>query len=712
MQKTDIALTRIFQELAAGNAGRAIAEALTYVMAWPNPQTKERLDTLNAEYQLMESYWRKGVKDPQLEEQYRGLLQRVYVLSTNIAIHRLYEASAFLKTTYSQVRQQGMKWSLQTIRQEMENYVSEVAMLELEPEHLHKEKSLALHKEHQQQMNNLFNYIVTSRVWTDSVGQAMEDILLSPTVDTIDQQLLVSAITLSLINHFDMVKFSLLVKVYEQSQDLLVRQRALVGWVLGIDDDFLAVYPEQYELIGSLLRSKSVCRELTELQMQLVYTLNAEKDTSIIREEIMPDLMENNRVRITSKGLEEIDEDELEDALYPHIAEERMEKLESLFNRVSDLRKQGADVFFGGFSQMKRFAFFYDMSNWLVPFYLQHPDVSRFVENIEGSSWELLLTKGTFCNSDKYSFLLVLQQVREQLPASMRSILDNGEAKLGAQDMSDNTDPAYVRRQYLMDLYRFFRLFPNRASFRNPFDTSKNPLGQCLFFSSQLFSGTLLERNKPEVVNMLLNQKQRQASQHLLDTFPEEMRDVQYYLWKELYSKALQLDPDCERALICDARQAFEEGRIDDALDDYDHLLMLHPGKAGYMLNKAVCLVELEVYDEALQMLYQLSYEQPENQRVNRVLAWALTCDGKVEQADKIYQQLTCVESPLAEDLMNHGYCLWLSGCRDEAIARFQKYLQVTGKTCDSFVITEEKLLHRNGISDTEIKMMKAAVVD
>lgn len=710
MGTTDIALERIFRQLVRGNAGRAIAEAETYLAAWPNPQTAEKLKTLTAEYRLMEDYWLRGVSDPQRDEQYRRLLQRVYVVCANIAIHRHLSASSFMQGLSRQVRQQGAQWSLKAIRQEMENFVTDVAMLELEPTELRKEKSLAIHQRHRQQMNNLFNYIVTSRIWTDGVGQEMEEMLLSPTIDSTDQQLLTSAIMLSLMNRFDMVKFRLLVKVYMLSQDKEVQQRALVGWVLSIDDDFLTVYPEQRGLVAEVLRSERACSELTELQMQLVYTLNAERDTATIRDEIMPDLLKNNQFRMTPTGLEEMEDDHLEDVLHPEAAEQRMEKLEATFQRMMNMQKQGADIYFGGFSQMKRFPFFYDMSNWLVPFYMQHPDIAQYVERLQGNRLvEVLVKNGLFCNSDRYSLVMSMQQMMEHLPESIRELLQRKELSLEELEVAENPSPAFARRLYLMDLYRFFRLFPNRAALFNPFDTAKGELGMCMFFTSKLFMGTPLERYKSEIVTVLLKRNLKQTARQLLETFPERMHDVQYYLWTGDYAKALELEPDNERALNGHARKAFEQGYYDVALESYEHLLLQHPDKTGYKLNKAVCMISMEDYEDAIPLLYQLNFEQPENAHVTRVLAWALTCSGRQEQANRFYEELAGGEHPLAEDLLNRGYCLWLQGRVNEAAESFRKYMERRGDQ-GAFVVGETRLLSGNGITVTDINMMEALV--
>ena len=325
METTAKATERLCLELMKGNAGRAIAEMETYLAAWPQQQTQERLQAVKEDYELMTGYWRRGVEDPQRAEQYMRLLQRIYVLYANIAIYHRQNASSYLTGIYKASRQQGRTWSVAAIRQEMENFVSEVAMLELEPEHTRAEKSEGLYKQHQHDMNALFNYVLTSRMWTDGVGREFTELLLSPTVDNVDQQLIVSAVMLSAMNQFDVVKFRVLAEVYRRSQDEYVRQRALVGWVLVFNDDWQRVYPEQREMVTRLLRSETVCQELTELQIQLIYALNEEKDTQTIKQEIMPDLLNNSQIKITRDGLiEEREDDPLEDVLHPELSEQRI----------------------------------------------------------------------------------------------------------------------------------------------------------------------------------------------------------------------------------------------------------------------------------------------------------------------------------------------------------------------------------------------------
>jgi hypothetical protein len=444
----------------------------------------------------------------------------------------------------------------------------------------------------------------------------------------------------------------------------------------------------------------------------MIYTMDAEKDTNTVQQEIMPDILKNNSFRVTKNGIEEMEDDALEDVLHPDASEQRMEKLEQSFQRMIDMQRKGSDIFYGGFSQTKRFPFFYDISNWFVPFFTQHPDIAQFVEKFEDNRFlSSIMSKGPFCNSDKYSFVIAFQQVVNQLPESLRQAMKRGEASMGdmTMDNEEQQTPAFIRRNFLMDMYRFFRLFPNRQAFINPFSQTGAQLATCCFFCSKAFNQTPLDAYKPEVVKVMKKHLYNYEAEILLDSFPESMRDVQYYLWKEDYSDALKLDPDNERALSARARFYFSEGMYEAANDDYERLLLLHPNKVSYMLNKAVCLVNMDEYEDALKLLYQLNYEHDEDVNIQRVLAWALTCDGKLEQADKLYQQLTSHDSATNEDYLNKGYCQWLMGRIKEADACFDQYFILGGDYYEAF--NNREWLNQRGISDTDIRLMQAMVM-
>ena len=186
-------LKLVDETLRTGNVGRAIRQMENYLAAWPEQQTAEKLMEVREDYDRMESYWQQGGNDPEREALYQRLLQRVYVVYANVMHYHRMKASPYQNSLYTRVRQGQRDWSLTAIRQEMEGFVSNVALLQLEPDNKRQTMSETLYRDHQRQMNQLFEYVLTSRQWSDSVGSQFTEMLTSPTVDTVDQQLLIAA---------------------------------------------------------------------------------------------------------------------------------------------------------------------------------------------------------------------------------------------------------------------------------------------------------------------------------------------------------------------------------------------------------------------------------------------------------------------------------------------------------------------------------------
>lgn len=741
MKKNEV-LQPILDELLERNLGKAVQAMDDFLAVHPHQSNSDRLQVIRTDFQMMADYWRNGFKDPQLSRLYDNLLQRMYVLYADMDIDYTVRHSSFFSSFYMRAHVTARDWSPAVIKESLESFVSDVAMLDLEPSHTSAVRRRELFSRHQELMVGLFDHIMTSGIWTDGQASAMEEILLSPTIDTNDQQLLVSSIMLSAIEHFDMAKFRVLVHVYQQATDVPVKQRALVGWVFSMNAEIgQKLYPEELLLVEQLLEDEHCCKELTELQKQMIYCISAEEDHATIQKEIMPDLMQNPGFTITPTGIVEKDEDPIRDILYSDEEEQRLERLESSFQRMKDMQQQGSDIYFGGFSQMKRFSFFRELCNWFVPFYIDHPDISTSMEKLGKNRFlQGMMQSGPFCNSDKYSFVMAFEQVLNQIPDSMRGMMERGEASV--QEMAEeeiHTD-AYIRRIYLQDLYRFFRLYPRRGEFTTIFqpdisqlDISQFDISQLdekpyLFFACPLFTSTRLEPYFNEVTAFLLKKRRMHEASVMTGNYGAYRRDFRFYMmagylaldgfdaWEHgavgrlsavvCYGHALELKPEHERAWMGYARALFEEERYQEALNAYEHLLESQPNRKDCLLNKAVCLTKLAKYGEAVQLLFRLNYESPGDTNVNRVLAWALACDGRYEQAEKIYGQLLSVEKPLSEDFLNSGYCLWFGGHIDEAADCFHRYMEDTGMDAEAVITSEIGLLRQKGITEPEIQMM------
>ena len=522
-------LNQVFDYLKSRRLGEAIQTLEAFLSVHPHQINTDRLFAIRTDYQLMADYWRRGFKDPQLPSLYENLLQRMYVLCSNIAINYTVRHTPYLSSLMLKAHMTPRDWSPQVIREELESFVSDIALADLEPEHVSEAKKKEIYARHHESMVILFDYILTSGLWTDGFATAMEEMLLSPTLDTNDQQLLISSVMLSSINYFDMAKFRMLVHVYQRATDIFVRQRALVGWVLALHSDLgQNIYQEEVQLVEKLLEDEAVCKDLVELQQQFIYCINAEADNAMIQQEIMPDLIKSQGFRITKNGVVEQEEDELNDILHPDETEKNMEKMEASFHRMVDMQNQGSDIYFGGFSQMKRFPFFTELANWFVPFYPDHPSITEAIGKFKSSRFlQMMLNGGPFCNSDKYSFLLAFSQVINSIPAQVREMMDRGDVGLYEVPTEERQKPAYIRRIYLQDIYRFFRIFKQRDCFRTIFSPTDE---RYLFFQNPIFRSTHLEAYFNDMTAFLIKKKKMNEALKLLMNYGDHRRDFQYYM--------------------------------------------------------------------------------------------------------------------------------------------------------------------------------------
>lgn len=713
-------LEEVYICLAERNLSQALMAMEVFISSYAGPGDAERLYAIQADLQLMSDYWKRGFKDPQLPNLYDTLLRRLYVLYTDVALAYQMKHSTYLTDVNARLSLTTHDWSVQVLKEALEEYVAEGAMLALEPPHTQAEKKKALHQRHHQLIADWFDRLWLSGSWTEGQAAAMEEILLSPTIDTNDQQVLVSAIMLAALNHFDIAKFKVLLAVYRNATDMAVRQRALVGWVLSLNEDiFPSLYGEEKKMLDELLEDKAVCQELVQLQHQIILCINAEKDNRTIQQEIMPDLIQNSNFRVTRNGIEEIEESSLDDILHPDEEERRMEQVEESFQRMQQMQKQGSDIYFGGFSQMKRFSFFQEICNWFVPFYIDHPGIAEMAEQFKNNKFlQSLINVGPFCHSDKYSFILAFNQVLNHIPKNLWEMLERGEASVSELTPEESNSAAYIRRTYLQDLYRFFRIYPYRKEFTSPFEPFRY-----LFLAKTVFSRTHIEAYFNDMAAFLIKQKRTNEAALVLENCGEARWDFRHYMMcgyllqhnrydfgkdkdaRFCYQKAVELEPENEKALQGYARALFDQMAYQEALEVYDKLLAINAGKKSYLLNRAVCLTKLRRYDDALKDLYRLNFESSDDVNVNRVLAWTLTCDGKYEQAGKIYDQLLKDQSQ-PEDLLNYGYCLWLGGHVDDAADCFHRYLKESKEPKSSIIDNERTLLLEKGITEPEMQMM------
>lgn len=681
-------------------------------------------DSIKSDYQLMVDYMGKGFPDSHRESLYKTLLQRLYRVTADLEISwRCKNVSAYANSFRVADH---LNTSHDFVRTVLESFVSDVALLSLQPEETREEKSKELYERHHSFINRLFNALWTSCQWTDNDSSFYTDLLLSPTVVSADQQVIVSAISLSAMNQFDINKFKMLVKVYQAASDQHVKQRALVGWVLSIFEG-MDIFPEQDAIIHELCSSQAVAKELLTLQIQFFYSSDAEKDNDKIQRDIMPDIMRNSNLTIGRLGIMEKKEDALESILHQDADEKRMEQLEEKVRKMMDMQKQGSDIYFGGFRQMKQFPFFYDMVNWFTPFYLDHPALRPVIQKLGDTKFlETLMNRSNFCESDRYSLAFALEQIINQLPSNIKEAIGS-DAMLGPLAESDDTEDAIsIRRTYLQDLYRFFRLYPTANNFINPFEDSGKGdfVGDTFFFTYKSFIGTGLDEVKLRLAMHLYKHQQMTELADLLTTFQSDdpryailMGYTNISLGKAEYAypffdKALKIEADNQWALKGKARAALESEDYQTAEEVYALLLVLEPNNKNYTMNRCVALLKLGRTSEVREELFRLDYQYPNDMNVKRILAWAMLTDKSLDKAAQLYESLLST-SPANEDYLNAGYCQWAKGDMKRAVELFREWMRKSGNDTEQLLDefrNDTDTLKKYGISETDCYLMLSLV--
>ena len=630
--KEDI-LSKLLSDNTVGeNISALYAEVATQPQA---ASFREEIEKTETDYRMMCQFMCRGFRDPDAEKMYANMQHRLYDIADGMTVDQLCRT----KVSYMRAAEVSRLFELQpdSVRSNLERFVQDEALLALDGTNIasNQKKIDELRNRHYVYINQLFASVLVSHAWTESQQKGFALLLTSPTIDVKDAQLMVTAITLSVINVYCPRKWYTLVQVYLQATaagNTALAQCALVGWVWAMPPVALIHrFTEVEAALQALFAHQSLFTELAELQKQMMYCCRADSDTTEIQNNIIPTLMENSNLEITRLGIREKDDDPMADIMGTNDAEQRMEKMEQTFKKMQDMQREGADVFFGGFAQMKRFSFFNELINWFLPYSSTHPLLNEiYNKEPDCQLFADLLNDAPFCDSDKYSFLLALSTVLKQLPQEVRhSIKENKMAFGGIMSDSDRSSATYLRRVYLQNLYRFFRLNNHRSDFINPFVSA-----------TQLHAQPL--------------------SHPLIATLAEK--------W------LAQVDVAPISVLSFIAQYAFKQQNNEMAVDCYKRLCQISVDNFTYNLRLSVSMLSLGKIAEALPLLYKLDFQYPNNRNVSRAMAWAQLLNGEPEKAFTRYELLLKAPSAIPADSLNAAYAAWVTGRYQQAAERLAHF--------------------------------------
>ena len=628
--------------------------------------TEYKLQQLEAEVELSCRWWKENQPcppaDDMLDSYFLPKLQKIW--DDYVMLDMMTANNNYLLSLRNKVRASGRDWSWGEIRKRLESFVSNIALLQLQNDNEAAQQRLeVIYEEQKKYRQQMFLYVLTELRFSGGDIQELEDLLLTPTVDNIDQRMIISALTINGLMVFDPLKLRLLVNVYTKSEDIPVKQYALVGWALTLPRYPYSCDSQTTQIVRDLVDNDATVREeLAQLQIQLAYCQSADRDSRNFQETIMPDIMKASNMRFTDKGLEMQEDDPMDDILGRSTTEKKMEEVESRMRSYMDKRSQGMDLFFQGFKHMKRYPFFNDISNWLVPFYYEHPDIAPALHQMGGNGILHLMLDAPMCDNDKYSFVFAFLSIMNKVP---KDIIEQMQQTAPPENAYRDwmSDPAILRRNYLQSLYRFFQLFPYSESFVSPFcDTEEVEMPYLdppswLIVANKTLMETRFDNNIIDLLKYFLRKKDFGAVQFILDEYNDcdDSFDL-CYVRTLFYAESLpdfedeflhnieyclKVKPDSVLLRKLYAKWLYSCEKFQEAKTLFGQLMEEKDGNRNYMFSYALCCHKLGDYDEAKKVLFRLAYEHPDDREVGILLASTLFLDGKTEDAFKRVDKLS-----------------------------------------------------------------------
>ncbi len=610
---------------------QTINDLQTRAQAYPTENFNDRIEAIATEFRYMSDFMMRNGNDPGRHELYAELKARLRHIAYDLDVRSTLMEQPYIKA-----------WHRQLLNGDTSAETLQSALLaDATPERHHESLYLA------------FMALLTSYHWGRQQQEEWTVYLVSQQVSVIDRATLVSALTLSAIEHFDKYKAACLASVYAKATDPMVRERAYVGCLLSLnrisDDEMTEVRKPVLDILGTV--------EVAELFMQMISCTNALADAQEIRKELIPNILRNQPYeikdgKIIEKG--EGDDNEAGKDYDPDEENASLDAMEDSVKRMIKMQKNGSDIFFEGFRQMKRFPFFQKFVNWFTPYYNEHPDIPKSEALAESSNFiERVTTLGPFCESDKYSFVIAMTAVLKSMPENVRTMMENGEmGPLGMHQSDDDMlAPSLLRLQYLQDLYRFYNICPLAEKMYNPF----SELNKC-YIGVATATHTTDKEKRNLCLYLLKKDKQmpvRNTVARLLNRFIDRESFDRHYCHAELkllsgdypvavslYNKCLELKPGNTSCLRSLAKAYYLGGDYEKAAFYYDALHTLQPDRLSYSLNFAMAMTMDGKADEVINELFRLDFEHPDNLSIMNTLVWTLLHAGKTEQALSTAQRM------------------------------------------------------------------------
>lgn len=605
---------------------------------------------------------------------------------------------------FKDLKKQGEAIDIKEVKPTLEKFVSREAMLFLNHD-LSKEEqdqaSARLYQEWEEYREKIFDRFVSSGYWNDEERAVVKDTILSPTVDSLTSQLLVSAITLSAATVFDMGKFTLLYDIYRQTDDDEVKVRALLGWLLVSTN--CGCYEQQpdfrsfaEQLTEDCKNDSDLLAEIIKAQKMLAVTVFSEQKSIDYTNDIMSSLSKRFLGDLKDKVADLLEADEDMRNLFEIDEDEETSEEESPIRSVDintdedgvdnlnvgvdsplsmdEMMDKGIDILLPQFKMLRdQTDFFTHLYNWFMPFYLKNPHVTEALGFVDEKRkfCKAFCSTARSCPADAYSLANLIVSHPNEIPENIVDCYDDPE------DEGDGSEPAdeeeivneffkepgehrakRIRINYIRNLLRFSKFYTAKDEIFNILDELDDDKPVYAVLAGPLFQDEFFDKYRMAIARYSFRREFPDLVEVMLEGVPCDTLEMHFMkgwvcMQKEddhslrmavdHFKKMLKIKPDMKQVYLQLGICYRNLIQVNEYLENFDKLMEFKDSFSEeelfkLKLDKLKFIVMNNRFEEAMPLAYELDYTHPENQMAGALLTQLLIKIGG-EHAEENFQK-------------------------------------------------------------------------
>lgn len=604
---------------------------------------------------------------------------------------------------FKDLKKQGEAIDIKEVKPTLEKFVSREAMLFLNHD-LSKEEqdqaSARLYLEWEEYREKIFDRFVTAGYWNDEERAVVKDTILSPTVDSLTSQLLVSAITLSAATVFDMDKFTLLYDIYRQADDDEVKVRALLGWLLVSTNcgcyeqhpDFRS-FAEQ--LTEDCKNDPDLLAEIIKAQKMLAVTVFSEQKSIDYTNDIMASLSKRFLGDLKDKvadlleadedmrNIFEIDEDEETSEESPirsvdiNTDEDGIDNLDADIESplsMDEMMDKGIDILLPQFKMLRdQTEFFTHLYNWFMPFYLKNPHITEALGFVDEKRkfCKAFCSTARSCPADAYSLANLIVSHPNEIPENIVDCYDDPEDEEDGSVSADEEEivkeffnepeehrAKRIRINYIRNLLRFSKFYKEKDELFTILDELDDDKPAYAVLAGPLFQDEFFDKYRMAIARYSFRREFPDLVEVMLEGVPCNTLEMHFMkgwvcmqkgdnhslcMAVDHFKKMLKIKPDMKQVYLQLGICYRNLIQVDEYLENFDKLMEFKDSFSEeelfeLKLDKLKFIVMNNRFEEAMPLAYELDYTHPENQMAGALLTQLLIKIGG-EHAEENFQK-------------------------------------------------------------------------